>query len=158
MTANPIPIHTKMKTLEVASSAFGHEGFIPSRYTCDGRNINPSILVKNIPPETKSLALILDDPDAPLRTWVHWLVWNIQPSRQIKENSAPGVEGNNDFGMNHYGGPCPPSGTHRYFFKVYALDDVLELTGTVTKDKLEKAMSSHIIGFGELVGLYKREQ
>ncbi len=149
-------VSQNIKTLNVTSSAFGDKKFIPSRYSCDGENINPPLNIGNIPEKTRSLAMVIDDPDAPLRTWVHWVIWNIPPSGKIQERSAPGIQGLNDFGENHYGGPCPPSGTHRYFFKVYALDAVLELDPSARKEDLEKAMSEHIIAFGELTGLYKR--
>lgn len=145
-----------VKVLTISSEAFKDHGTIPAKYTCDGDNINPPLTIGNIPKETKSLALIFDDPDAPIRTWVHWIVWNIPPAKKIKENEILGDEGINDFGNNNYGGPCPPSGTHNYLFKVYALDELLDLNPDATKIELEKAMSSHIIGFGKLVGSYKR--
>ena len=140
--------------LVVASSAFNEGGLIPSQFTCDGENINPPIDIKDIPGEAKCLALIVDDPDAPRGDWVHWLVWNIPVTHHISENKVHGIQGQNDFKQQDYRGPCPPSGTHRYFFKVYALDALLELSDTAGKQQLEKAMSEHIIGFGELVGLY----
>lgn len=145
-----------VKALTISSDAFNDHGIIPAKYTCDGDNVNPPLTIGNIPKETKSLALIVDDPDAPIRTWVHWIVWNIPPAKKIKENEILGDEGVNDFGNNHYGGPCPPSGTHLYLFKVYALDKLLDLNPSATKIELEKAMSPHIIGFGKLVGSYKR--
>lgn len=150
---------TKMidiQTLKISSPAFDEGQLIPAKYTCDGMNVNPPIDIKNIPAETKSLALVVDDPDAPGQTWVHWLAWNIPVSNQIKENQQPGIEGLNDFHQLKYGGPCPPSGTHRYFFKVYALNTVLLLPVKSTKKQLEKVMNDHIIGYGELIGLYKR--
>lgn len=145
-----------VKPLSISSDAFKDRGYIPAKYSCDGENINPPLSIGNIPKETKSLALIVDDPDAPIRTWVHWIVWNIPPAKKIKENEIAGDEGVNDFGNNSYGGPCPPSGTHNYIFKVYALDELLDLNPSATKIELEKAMAPHIIGFGKLVGLYKR--
>ena len=144
------------KRLKVSSTAFQDEGMIPSKYTCDGRNINPPLDIKQIPEEAKCMVLIVDDPDAPLGIWVHWLVWNIPVTHHLKENEVHGTEGMNDFRQHHYGGPCPPSGTHRYFFKVYALDTLLELPASTKKIQLEKAMSEHIIAFGELIGLYRR--
>src|SRR5262245_16092617 len=114
-------------TLTVGSPEFAYEDFIPSRYTCEGDNVNPPLTINNIPPGTKSLALIVDDPDAPSGTFIHWLIWNISPVDVILENTAPGVEGTNSFGADHYKGPCPPTGTHRYFFKVYALDKMLDV-------------------------------
>lgn len=144
------------KVLDVSSTAFGHEEMIPSKYSCEGLNINPPLDIKNIPNETKCLALIVDDPDAPSGTWVHWVVWNIPVTHHLKENDVHGAEGINDFRQKNYGGPCPPGGTHRYFFKVYALDALLDLPTFAKKADLERAMSNHIIGFGELTGLYKR--
>jgi Raf kinase inhibitor-like YbhB/YbcL family protein len=146
------------KQMEISSAAFKDGEMIPSKYTCDGENVNPPIEIKNIPEEAVCLALIVDDPDAPISTWVHWLVWNMPVTHHIKENEVHGTEGVNDFQQHHYGGPCPPSGTHRYFFKVYALDALLELPSAAKKNELERIMSEHIIGFGELVGLYKRKK
>jgi len=145
------------KQLKVTSTAFENEGMIPVKYTCDGINVNPSLDIENIPGEAKCLVLIVDDPDAPIGTWVHWLVWNIPITHHIKENQVHGIQGINDFQLNQYNGPCPPSGTHRYFFKVYALDDILNLPVHTKKPELEKAMSEHIIAFGELIGLYSRK-
>jgi Raf kinase inhibitor-like YbhB/YbcL family protein len=145
-----------MKTLRVSSPTFDNNGFIPSRYTCDGKNVNPPLEIDNIPEETESLALIVDDPDAPMGTWDHWIVWNIRPVKRIEEDQVPGTEGLNDFNKHSYGGPCPPSGTHRYFFKVYALDNTLELNQDSRKKDLEKAMEPHIIGKGVIIGQYKR--
>jgi Raf kinase inhibitor-like YbhB/YbcL family protein len=143
--------------LKITSSAFEENGLIPSKYTCDGNNISPSLTIENIPKESKSLSIIVEDPDAPVGTWVHWVIWNIPVTGRIKENQAPGVQGINDFRKNNYGGPCPPNGTHRYFFKVFALDTVLELPANTNKHMLEKAMVGHIIASGQLVGLYTRQ-
>lgn len=143
--------------LKVTSKAFEYESLIPEKYTCDGINISPQLDIENIPEEAKCLVLVVDDPDAPVTTWVHWLVWNIPVTHHIYENAVHGVEGLNDFQQHYYGGPCPPSGTHRYFFKVYALNELLNLSSTSKKMHVEKAMSEHIIAFGELVGLYKRK-
>jgi Raf kinase inhibitor-like YbhB/YbcL family protein len=148
-----------MKGLQLVSPAFRHNELIPKKYTCDGKDVNPPLLIENIPSVAKSLALIVDDPDAPVGTWVHWVVWNISPGmREIKEDSVPkGAEqGVNDFRKNDYGGPCPPSGTHRYFFKLYALDTVLDLSSKAKKSDLEGAMKGHILEKAELVGLYRR--
>jgi Raf kinase inhibitor-like YbhB/YbcL family protein len=153
----PIEKAIDYKLLKISSAAFNDGEMIPSQYTCDGKNINPPLDIKNIPEETKSLAIIMDDPDAPIGTWVHWLVWNIPVTHHIKENAEFNYEGLNDFQQHHYGGPCPPSGTHRYFFKLYALDALLDLPPETKKIPLEKAMSEHIIAFGELIGLYKRK-
>ena len=145
------------KQLRIRSTAFQNEEMIPSKYTCDGINISPPLDIKLIPEEAKCLVLIVDDPDAPAGTWVHWLVWNIPVTHHIKENEIHGIEGINDFHQHHYGGPCPPSGQHRYFFKVYALDGLLDLPVMATKPQVETAMSEHIIAFGELIGFYKRK-
>ena len=147
----------EMKSLKVTSNVFKNNEMIPSKYTCDGSDINPPLNIEGIPKETKSLVLIMDDPDAPMKTWVHWIVWNIPAKTTIEENSVSGMEGLNDFKRKSYGGPCPPSGTHRYFFKVYALDTTLYLGANSKKEDLEKAMQGHILAKGELVGLYKRE-
>jgi|SRR5665647_472915 len=145
------------KQLKVSSTAFQSGKIIPIQYTCDGININPPLNIEHIPEEAKCLALIVDDPDAPIGTWVHWLVWNIPVTHRIKENEVHGTEGTNDFQQHRYAGPCPPSGTHRYFFKVYALNTLLDLPANTKKLELEKAMSEHIIAFGELIGLYRRK-
>lgn len=144
------------KTIHVSSKAFDEAGFIPAKYTCDGINISPPIDLDGIPKETKSLAIIVDDPDAPVASWTHWLVWNIPVTHQLLEGVIHGIQGINDFQKNSYSGPCPPSSTHRYFFKVYALDAILDLPPTTKKIELERAMSTQIIGFGELMGMYSR--
>ena len=149
-----------METLNLSSVAFKHNGLIPSKYTCDGADINPPLMMENVPQTAKSLALIVDDPDAPAGTWVHWVLWNISPStKDIRENTIPqGAEqGMTDFRKRSYGGPCPPSGTHRYFFKLYALDTTLSLGPETTKASLEKAIKGHIVAQSELIGLYKRK-
>lgn len=143
------------KTLIVTSSAFTQEGMIPSRFTCEGEDVSPPLDIAGIPEGTACLALIVDDPDAPNGTWVHWTVWNIPVTHHLKENAVHGIEGWNDFRRKAWGGPCPPSGTHRYFFKVYALDQPLDLPDVSTKTELEKAMSGHILGFGEIMGIYQ---
>jgi len=146
-----------MKELTITSPAFKHNQPIPPKYTCDGQDVNPPLNIEGIPANTKSLALIVDDPDAPMGTWDHWIVWNILPTTTtIKENTIPGEEGLNDFRKHNYGGPCPPSGTHRYYFKVYALDTKLTLNQNSKKGDLEKEMKAHILAKGELIGLYSR--
>jgi Raf kinase inhibitor-like YbhB/YbcL family protein len=148
-----------MAAIHVTSPAFQNNGNIPRQYTCDGKDINPPLMIANCPQGTKSLSLICDDPDAPVGTWVHWVIWNIDPStKEIKENIVPtgAIVGVNDFRKHSYGGPCPPSGTHRYFFKVYALDTMLGISPNASKADLEKAMKGHILAQGELIGLYKR--
>ena len=149
----------KMSTLTITSPVFKDNGNIPKQYTCDGKDVNPPLVIENIPRGAKSLALIVDDPDAPVDIWVHWVVWNMDPgTSEIKETSVPpgAIQGRNDFRKTSYGGPCPPSGTHRYFFKLYALDTVLTLGGNSTKHDLERAMQGHILGEAQTVGLYKR--
>lgn len=144
-------------TLIVTSSAFKHNEHIPSKYTCDGENVSPLLHIEEIPEGTETLVLIVDDPDAPMGTWDHWVVWNIPVENQFRENTVPGTQGINSFRKHDYGGPCPPSGTHRYFFKVYALDTKLDLPKDANKKVVEKAMQGHVLGKGELVGLYSRE-
>ena len=144
------------KQLKVKSTAFQENEMIPGKYTCEGVNISPPLDIDHIPEEAKCLALVVDDPDAPNGDWVHWIVWNIPVTHHIKENNVHGIEGMNDFRQQKYGGPCPPSGTHRYFFKVYGLDALLDLPAYSNKMQLEKAMSEHILAFGELIGLYKK--
>lgn len=151
---------TKMSGLKMTSPVFENNGNIPKKYTCDGKDVNPPLLIENVPTNTKSLALIADDPDAPRGTWAHWVVWNIDPQTgAIKEDSVPknAKQGMNDFRRRDYGGPCPPSGTHRYFFKLYALDTVLNIGQDSTKADLEKAMNGHILEEVSLTGLYKRK-
>ncbi|MEI6946379.1 YbhB/YbcL family Raf kinase inhibitor-like protein [Paraflavisolibacter sp. H34] len=144
-------------TLKVSSTAFTSIGIIPSKYTCDGANINPPLDIEGIPDDTASLALIVDDPDAPSGTFTHWLLWNIPLIHHLPEDQAPGIQGTNGFRQQGYGGPCPPSGTHHYHFKVYALDAPIDLAPGASREELEQAMAGHIIGYGELLGLYKRQ-
>ena len=145
-----------MEKLTITSSVFKNKGVIPAKYTCDGEDVNPPLSVEGVPEGTESLVLIVDDPDAPMGTWDHWVVWDIPPTKKLEENSVPGTEGLNDFGKHSYGGPCPPSGTHRYFFKVYALDTKLDLPSNSRKRNVEKAMEGHILAKGETIGLYSR--
>jgi hypothetical protein len=156
--------------MKIVSSAFQNNAKIPSIYTCDGKNVNPPLGFIDVPNNTKNLALIVDDPDAPSKIWVHWVIYNIDPKAQkVEENSVPqgGVKGMTDFGRSGYGGPCPPpaspeqlqrgeSGTHRYFFKLYALDATLDLPKNATKQMVEEKMQGHIIDKTELIGLYGR--
>lgn len=146
------------KPMQISSDAFENNGFIPTEYTCDGLDISPKISFSNIPRHTKSLALIMDDPDAPSGTFVHWIVWNIMPTKNGFEKGESLVEpqGVTSFGKQGYGGPCPPSGTHRYFFKLYALDTILDLDTSANVTELENAMKDHIIATAELVGKYSR--
>ncbi len=151
--------------IKVTSSAFAEGGLIPAKYTCDGSDISPPLQWDGIPQGTKSIALISDDPDAPAGTWVHWVLFNLSADCKGLEENIPSDktlpngarQGNTDFGRVGYGGPCPPSGTHRYFFKIYALDTKLDLAAGAKKSDLLKAMEGHIIGQGQLIGKYKRQ-
>lgn len=144
--------------LKLISTVFSHNGHIPPKYTCEGENINPPLIVENIPDNTKTLALIVEDPDAPRGVFTHWIVWNISPNEAIAEKSNTGISGTNSFGKTGYGGPCPPSGEHRYFFRVFALDDELDLLGGSTKEELLDAMKEHIIASAELMGVYQKHK
>jgi len=145
--------------LKISSPAFENDGEIPKKYTCDGANVNPPLKIENVPSNTKSLAMVFDDIDAPRGTYVHWILWNIDPNvKEIKENSVPekAVQVLNDFKKHHYGGPCPPRRAHKYIFKIYALDTLLNLKHNLTKKDLEKAIENHIISRAQLMGVYKR--
>jgi len=150
--------------MRVTSTAFQDGGMIPAKYSCDGTNVSPPLEWSDVPQNTKSVALICDDPDAPGKTWVHWVAFDLPAGRtSLPENVPPqnaiaggGKQGTNDFKKIGYGGPCPPSGTHRYFFKIYALDAELKLDSKTTKDLLSQAMKDHILAQGELMGRYKR--
>lgn len=148
----------KTNGLRVHSTVFSHNGHIPPEYTCEGKDINPPIEVDNIPEGTRTLALIVEDPDATKGVFDHWLVWNISPNEAIVEQSNPGISGTNSFGHTGYGGPCPPSGAHRYFFKVYALDTKLDLLAGADKKALLEAMQDHILAEGELMGYYQKRK
>ena len=151
--------------MEIKSPAFENEGMIPSEYTCDGKNISPQLKWENIPDHTKSLALICDDPDAPAGDWVHWVIFNIPPDVTELEENIPlskelkngAVQGLNDFRKNGYGGPCPPSGTHRYYFKLFALDIMLAPDANAKKSDLLDAMQGHILAQAQIMGKYKRQ-
>jgi Raf kinase inhibitor-like YbhB/YbcL family protein len=144
---------------KISSPAFENNAFISEKFTCVGKDVNPPLMIEKIPQGTKSIALIVDDVDAPGGIWVHWVLWNIpQGTKEIKENSVPegAKQGLNDFRKRQYNGPCPPPGIHRYYFKIYALDVVLNLEPDTTKANLEKAMKGHIIGQSYIIGLFKR--
>jgi Raf kinase inhibitor-like YbhB/YbcL family protein len=146
--------------MKVTSSAF-HEGAnIPSKFTCDGSDTSPPLQIAGVPSGAKSLVLIVDDPDAPGGLFTHWLAWNIPPQTvSIAEGSAPkGVQGANDFGKSGYRGPCPPPGTHRYSFKIFALDRELELSSGAKRSQVDAAMKGHVIAQGELVGRYAKSK
>jgi len=150
--------------ITITSTAFTEGSMIPRQYTCEGEDVSPPLVWTGVPVGTKSLALICDDPDAPMGTWVHWVLFNIPasikelpakiPPEKIIENSAK--HGMNDFQKFGYGGPCPPGGTHRYYFKLYALDTEINLEAGITKAQLLKAMEGHILAEGQLMGRYKR--
>jgi Raf kinase inhibitor-like YbhB/YbcL family protein len=146
--------------MEISSTAFENNSFIPSRYTCEGLERNPPLKFKNVPAEAKSLVLIVDDPDAPIKTFIHWTVWNIDPkTTEIDENSCPNgaIEGINSGGRRGYTRPCPPSGTHRYFFKLIALDKMLDLGPNSYIEDIENATEGHVIQKAEFIGLYKKK-
>ena len=143
--------------MKIKSPEFEEKGFIPRKFTCQGDDINPRLIFEDIPKEARSLTLIVDDPDVPVGTWVHWIVFNIPVVSQINENSIPGKQGINNFHKKNYGGPCPPFGTHRYFFRLYALDAELTLKEGATKREVEKTMQGHILAQAELIGLYCKE-
>lgn len=142
----------QMGEIKLTSPAFSDNGSIPDKYTCKGDNINPELNIKNIPEGTQTLVLIMDDPDAPAGTWDHWVEYNLPVSSTIEEDSTPGEQGKNSWGTTGYRGPCPPSGTHRYVFKLYALDTELQLDNP-DKKELEKAMQGHILAQAKLTGL-----
>jgi Raf kinase inhibitor-like YbhB/YbcL family protein len=145
----------EVSAMRITSSVFKEGESIPRRYTCQGENINPSLRWEDIPPGTKSFALIVDDPDAPMGTWVHWLVKDIPPeARMIQEASVPGKEVENSFGNSRYGGPCPPLGIHRYFFKLYALN-VSSFEARNAKE-FQAAVDRHKIGEARLMGRYQK--
>lgn len=145
--------------MKLTSSAFEHNNSIPSKYTCDSDNISPPLEISQVPEDAASLVLIVDDPDAPSGDFVHWTVFNIPPTTtKIAEGTAPqGIEAMTDFGKTGWGGPCPPAGSHRYFFKLYALDMELDLDNTATKAEIETSMTGHVLDRTELLGTYMRQ-
>ena len=151
--------------LEVTSSAFEEAGMIPSQYTCDGQNVSPPIAWRGVPAGSVTIALICDDPDAPTGTWVHWVAYDLPSSVDELPEGVPlgealtggGKQGRNSSRETGYSGPCPPGGTHRYYFKVYALDSEMGLKPGATKKELLKAMEGHILGQGQLMGRYERK-
>jgi Raf kinase inhibitor-like YbhB/YbcL family protein len=143
----------------LTSSAFSHGEPIPARYSCEGENLSPPLSWSGWPEGTRSLALIVDDPDAPVGTFTHWLAWGIDPEAGgLEEGEAPPVEGRNDFGVTGYGGPCPPPGhgPHRYLFRLYALDSEVGLRAGASRQELERALEGHVLAVAELVGIYER--
>lgn len=161
--SDPLAMEDAMK-LELTSPAFAHGQPIPVRYTCKGEDISPALAWGEPPAGTQSFALIMDDPDAPVGTWVHWVLFNIPASARGLSEAFPtdaslpdgSLNGTNSWGRTGYGGPCPPSGTHRYFFKLYALDEPLAINAGADKGELEKAMVGHILASAELMGTFSK--
>lgn len=155
-----VTINQSTKGMKITSPAFEHNHLIPDKYTCRGEEVSVPLRFSGVPEKTQSLALIMDDPDAPGGTWIHWLLWNIDPRvTEIKEGLAPAgsVQGLNSSGEAAYQGPCPPSGRHRYFFKLYALDTRLDLPAGARRAQLEEALSGHVVAQAELIGLYEKK-
>jgi len=145
--------------MRIESSSFANNGDIPLKFTCQGDNISTDLKFSDVSDKALSLVLIMDDPDAPNGTFTHWLVWNINPTKEMLQENDPmddAIQGINDFNTNQYGGPCPPSGKHRYVFRLYALNDVLELPESSGRRELERAMTDKIIDMCELVGMYSK--
>ena len=146
--------------MKITSSGFQESGTIPEKFSKNGQNVSPELRVEGVPADAKSLALIVDDPDAPVGLFTHWLVWNIDPkTTEIVEGSAPNgaVQGKNDFGDVGYGGPQPPSGTHRYYFKIFALNSPLDLKPGAKRKEVDAAMKGHVIAQGQLMGRYSKK-
>jgi Raf kinase inhibitor-like YbhB/YbcL family protein len=147
-------------TMKISSPAFQEGGTIPEKFSKNGQNVNPELRIEGVPAEAKSLALIVDDPDAPVGLFTHWLVWNIDPkTTQIAENSVPkgAIQGTNDFPGRGHDGPQPPSGTHRYYFKIFALDRMLDLKSGAKRREVDAAMRGHVIAQGEVMGRYSKK-
>ena len=177
--SDPLPAEDlKLPTIILRSSAFADGGMIPTTFTCDGSDSSPPLEWSGVPTSARSLALICDDPDAPMGTWSHWVVINLPPQATALKQSVPrgktvsaafveglsspdenpiaGAQGQNDFGKAGYGGPCPPSGSHRYFFRLYALDLTLRFESDATRADVLKAIGGHVLGEGRLIGKYAR--
>ena len=148
------------RKMKLTSPEFADNAPIPNRFSCKGDDVNPPLEIEGVPPEARSLALIMDDPDAPVGTWVHWVLWNIDPAtKRIAVASVPpgAQEGMNSWRRKNYGGPCPPSGTHRYYFRLYALKERLNLPPTTTSKDLDHAMHGKILAQCELLGLFSHK-
>jgi Raf kinase inhibitor-like YbhB/YbcL family protein len=148
-----------MPDFTLSSSAFKHGAAVPRRHTCDGEDVSPALAWSGVPEGTRSLALVVDDPDAPGRTFLHWLAWGLEPEAgSLGEGEAAPVEGTNDFGSTGYRGPCPPPGhgPHRYFFRLHALGAPVDVRGGAGRDELERAIRDHQLGTAELMGTYER--
>ncbi|HEX6334356.1 MAG TPA: YbhB/YbcL family Raf kinase inhibitor-like protein [Flavisolibacter sp.] len=146
------------RVLQVSSPSFDDGGNIPATFTCEGRNASPPILIRSLPAGTMSIAIIMDDPDAPAGTWTHWVNWNIPATHQLREGESKGVIGKNSYGRNRYDGPCPPSGVQRYHFRIFALDCILDITGASGAAELEKSIADHILAVGILHGKYRKQR
>lgn len=149
----------QLGSIQLTSPAFTDGSRIPDKYTCSGDDVSPALNIEKIPEGAQSLALIVDDPDAPIGIWDHWIIWNIKPTELLEEGAVPvgAVQGTNSFGKLDYGGPCPPPGpTHRYFFKLYALDTMLELEEGTRKEDVERAIAGHVLAQTQLMGTYSR--
>ena len=151
------PIAEAKTVMKLSSPSFQNHGMIPKQFTCQDENVNPELTIEGIPDDARSLVLIMDDPDAPMGTWIHWVVYDIPIINKIPEHSILGQQGMNSSRKKDYGGPCPPSGTHRYFFKIYALDQKLDLPEGKDVQAVNKTMDGHILDKTELVGLYKKQ-
>ncbi|HEC81743.1 MAG TPA: YbhB/YbcL family Raf kinase inhibitor-like protein [Thermoplasmatales archaeon] len=148
---------TNIPSMKLSSPAFKNGENIPIKYTCDGENISPPLNFSNTPEKAKSLVIIMDDPDAPMGTFTHWMMWNIPANTtHLLEGENVYPQGTNDFGVTGYKGPCPPSGTHHYYLKVYALDTLLDLQAGAHRNQLENAMSGHVLAEGQLMGVYSK--
>jgi Raf kinase inhibitor-like YbhB/YbcL family protein len=161
---NKFNILTGGKAMKLISTAFDEGAMIPEKYTCDDIDISPPLNWSSVPEGTKSFAIICDDPDAPMGTWVHWVIYNLPANINELSENVPDLDilpngvkqGKNDFGKIGYGGPCPPGGTHRYYFKIYALNEEFNIEAGITKSELLKAIEGHILSEGQLMGRYKR--
>lgn len=142
--------------MKITSGAFSEGQRIPEQYTCDGENVSPSLSISDILDGTESLVLIVDDIDAPGGVFDHWIVFDLPVVSEIKSGEEPGVNGRNSFGKTGYGGPCPPRGEHRYYFRIFALDKKLGLIGGISRREVEGAMKGHVLGSAELMGRYAR--
>ncbi|MDP2942183.1 MAG: YbhB/YbcL family Raf kinase inhibitor-like protein [Candidatus Omnitrophota bacterium] len=142
--------------MKVTSADFKNNEFIPKKFSGEGQDVNPTLIIENIPEGAQSLVLIVDDPDAPVGLWTHWVVYDIPVTTTIVEDTIPGKQGLNTAGNLDYHGPMPPSGTHRYFFKIFALDTKLGLPEGASREAVEKAMQGHVLDKAEIIGLYKR--
>ena len=157
-SAVPSPVIEEEASMRISSPAFEDEGDIPSQFTCDGEDISPALLIEELPFEAVSLVLVMDDPDAPVGTWDHWIAYDIEPLTEIPQAvETLGTAGTNSWGNTGYGGPCPPSGTHRYFFQLFAVDAVLGWEEGADKTTVLEAIHDHILAEASLLGFYTRE-